>query len=343
MSTCAGRETVRAASAVVRGNRREVSGYVCRARAYLSIRNYRRALSDLSYAIQLQPQNADLYLERARLFLTRDNTRRALRDLDKSIAQKRTARALAERSAVFADLGEFNRAIDDLNAAIQLQPASSDLYMQRGALYVQYESFKLAERESDVLALALTGGQDVALALNDFTFAAELNRDDPQPFYGMAQARRRLAADDVNGAPTRYDEAVASAERALAIKADFLPALLIKADLLALKDDYQAAMGVADQAVALAPQQPAPYSLRGRIRLDRRDFEGALRDAGQAIQIDRAWAESYCVRASALAETGQKSRALRDFNLCQRLAKDFDTREWAALELNALSIPANMR
>jgi tetratricopeptide (TPR) repeat protein len=342
-ASCAGRNTVRLATAAVRANRGRAEAYVCRARAYAVQRDYRRALGDLNTAIRLQPKNSELYLERAQLYLTRDNFSRAIRDLDRAIKAKPTARALRERAWALAEIGEFNRAIADMNAAIKLQPAASDLYIDRGALYARYENFKQAALDGGDARAPLANGRDLDLALKDYQFAAELDRENPRPHVGIALAQRRVAADDVSSALERFNPALRSAEAALDLAPDHVPALVLKAELLALKEDYDSAIRVIDTAVDLAPTQPEVFGMRGRILLDIRDHRAALADANRAITLDRKYAEAYCVRATTLSETGQIGRALRDFNSCLRLATDRETREWASFELTAFSIPANLR
>ncbi len=344
-TSCAGRNTVRLATAAVRANRARPEAYVCRARAYAEVRDYRRALADLSRAIRLQPKNGAHYVERARLYLVRDQFTRAIRDLDRAINIKPTARMYRERAWALAEIGEFTRAIADFNAAIRLQPAASDLYVDRGVLYTRYENFKQAARDGGDASAPMSNGRDLDLALKDFAFAAEIDRENPQPHVGIALVQRRVAADDVGSALERFDPALRSTETALQLSPGYVPALVLKAELLALKEDYDAALKVIDEAVdrAQPPDQLSALGMRGRIRLDVRDHHGALADANRAIALDRSYAEAYCVRATVLAESGQIGRALRDFNSCLRLATDRETREWAGYELTAFQLPANLR
>ena len=350
---CLGRETVPLATAALKRNRKDPLGYLCRARVYLELRNYRRALTDLSTAIKLKPADSELYVERAQVYLNRDNLNRALNDLNRAIAIKPNARAYRERGAVYAGLGDFARALTDVDAALKLQPASGDLYVFRGQLYVGRENFKLAERSApdtqaletltpELLPQALRA-HDAALAQADFEFALKLDVRMAEAHYGLALARRSLAAEELGRQPERITQALTSIEQALELKPDYLDALLLKAEMLAMKDDYEGARAVADAAVKALPQAPQAYSYRARLLLDTRDYSSALSDALRAIRLDKQLAEPYCVRATVYSETGKRRLALREFNTCLRLAGNREIRDWASDELNALSIPASMR
>lgn len=347
---CPGRETVPLATAALRRNRKDPLGYLCRARVYLELRNYRRALTDLSAAIKLKPADSELYVERAQVYLNRDNLNRALNDLNRAIAIKPNARAYRERGAVYAELGDFARALTDVDAALKLQPASGDLYVFRGQLFVSRENFKLAERSvpevqaltPELLPQALRA-RDAALAQADFEFALKLDARMAEAHYGLALARRSLAADELGRQPERIAQALSSIEQALELKPDYLEALLLKAEMLAMKDDYDGAKAVADAAVKALPQAPQAYSYRARLLLDTREYSSALSDALRAIRLDKQLAEPYCVRATVYSETGKRRLALREFNTCLRLAGNREIRDWASDELTALSIPASMR
>ncbi len=349
---CPGRETVPLATAALRRNRKDPLGYLCRARVYLELRNYRRALTDLSTAIKLKPVDSELYVERAQVYLNRDNLNRALNDLNRAIAIKPNARAYRERGVVYAELGDFARALTDVDAALKMQPASGELYVFRGQLYVSRENFKLAERaaalpqpdalSSEMLPQALRA-RDAALAQADFEFALKLDARMAEAHYGLALARRSLAADELGRQSERITQALSSIDQALQLKPDYLDALLLKAEMLAMKDDIEGAKAVADAAVKALPQAPQAYSYRARLLLDTRDYRSALSDALRAIRLDKQLAEPYCVRATVYSETGKRRLALREFNTCLRLAGNREIRDWASDELTALSIPASMR
>ncbi len=350
---CPGRETVPLATAALRLNRKDPLGYLCRARVFLELRNYRRALTDLSTAIKLKPADSELYVERAQVYLNRDNLNRALTDLNRAIAIKPNARAYRERGVVYAELGDFARALTDVDAALKLQPASSDLYVLRGQFYVGRENFKRAERSvpetqtletltPELLPQALRA-RDAALAQADFEFALKLDARMAEAHYGLALTRRSLAADELGRQPERIKQALTSIEQALQLKPDYLDALLLKAEMLAMKDDMDGAKAVADAAVKALPQAPQAYSYRARLLLDTREYGRALSDALRAIRLDKQLAEPYCVRATVYSETGKRRLALREFNTCLRLAGNREIRDWASDELNALSIPVSMR
>lgn len=336
---CDGRNTVQLATVLMRKAKPDATVYLCRARAYLNVRNYRRAFADLNRAIKLTPEDGDLYLERARAYLFRLDMRRALADLDKAAALKPSARIYRERSAVQAELGNFDKALLDIDVAIKLQPASSDLYRTRGRLLTRREDFVSADAQaSGEAATPESDGAEMLAAQKDFAFALQLNPNDADAHLGMVYAQRRIAADSKSDSPERYSAAIDSVNASLAIRPDSLDALLLKADLFALGDDLYNARMALEVAIQKYPNRAEPYSLRAKILVDERFFTAAIQDANKAIKLNRRLAEPYCARAGALSETNQVARALRDYNTCFRLAADREIRDWASFELNALSL-----
>ena len=59
-------------------------------------------------------------------------TKRAIEELDNEIELRPSKGAYMRRGNAFGDLGQFERAIEDFDRAIQLQPDVLDVYYLRG-------------------------------------------------------------------------------------------------------------------------------------------------------------------------------------------------------------------
>ena len=109
-----------------------------RAAAYESKDQNALALADLNKAILLQPADLVLRVNRATLELAQFDHQAALRDASKALhlADKETDKAWAYacRAAAFAQAGDFERAIRDVNAAVALDPKFATAYSLRAAV-----------------------------------------------------------------------------------------------------------------------------------------------------------------------------------------------------------------
>ena len=115
------------------------------------------AIPDFDEAIALSPNFAEAYGMRGGTYNSLGEYRRAIEDLDLTIELAPTAFAYTERGVAYNGLGEYHRAIEDLDLAIELGPNLST-YNTRGIAHLSL------------------GKKD--LAMEDFQKALMLARDD---------------------------------------------------------------------------------------------------------------------------------------------------------------------
>ncbi len=353
--SCVDLDTVARANSAIKRNRNDATAYVCRARAHLNRRNYRGALADLSRAIKLRPDDKAMYVERSRAYFVRKDFKRSLADLDKAIVLSPDVLTLVERSNVHAMMKNLDGAVGDLDQALKLSPASTELHVMRGQLYFEFDEFVSAE-ESFNRAVQLapnnaaarkgrgaarTKQSQLALAMADFQSALKINPRDPEVHYLLALSTLRFAIETPGNDGARFAEALKSAQQAIELRPDYFDAILLRANIYLVREEYAEAVESVDAAIVLDSRRAEAYSLRSRIHLDNRDFKRASADVRRAIKLDRKLAEPYCVRASISAEGNRTAAAIKDFDACLKLAKDRDMREWASYELNALRATAN--
>ena len=84
------------------------------------------AIEDYSTAIQLNPESAYAYGQRAYIHLTNGQPELALPDLDRAIALEEdpviVARDLFSRSRIYKEMGEYEKAMADLDQAAEVDP-----------------------------------------------------------------------------------------------------------------------------------------------------------------------------------------------------------------------------
>ncbi|MFN6519020.1 MAG: tetratricopeptide repeat protein [Nostoc sp. CreGUA01] len=119
----------------------------------------------------------------------------------------------------------------------------------------------------------------------------------------------------------RYPEALAALTKAIEMK----PLSLyygIRAFTRMESRDYQGALADVNQAIQLQPENAGNYRIRSTIRLLSNDVEGALADANQAIKLQPDDAQNYTTRSSVRMESQDYQGALADANQAIELQSD---------------------
>jgi len=152
--------------------------YSFRAMLYLGMKKYDKALVDYDKAISLIPHNqckyeyADLYVDRALYYRKMKNYSKALADCDKAIGCEpyvtsmflngKAAKCLkavnqvegicsaySARGTVRFEQGQFERALEDLNSAIKLDPKCARCYALRACIYAKLGLKQKAKADTD--------------------------------------------------------------------------------------------------------------------------------------------------------------------------------------------------
>lgn len=97
---------------------------------------YGAAIADLSHAIELKPNDQDLFNDRGVAKWNQGDIAGAIADYNQSIAinPKTAARAYRNRALVKSSQGDKDGAIADYNQAIELEPKNANAYNKRGEL-----------------------------------------------------------------------------------------------------------------------------------------------------------------------------------------------------------------
>ena len=107
--------------------------------------NNEQALIHFSNAIDLDPQNSEMYINRGNTYRVLEDYEMAIQDYSAAIElDPKSASVYQSRGFSFYMTLQFENAIEDFTKAIELDPKISDLYMQRGLAYADSGQSDLA-------------------------------------------------------------------------------------------------------------------------------------------------------------------------------------------------------
>jgi tetratricopeptide (TPR) repeat protein len=198
------------------------------------------------------------------------------------------------RGKAYANKQDFDHAVADYTAAIELDPDDKDGYSSRGSAYEQKgdyvralddytQAIKIDPDDKDgylTRGNAYQNKRDFANAFADYTKVIELA---PTP---GAYATRGLAYA-ANGS---YDAALADYEEAIKLDTKYANAFTDRGDVFSAKQDYARAIADYKEAIKLVlNDEERARVLRHRgffVFLGRNDIERAIADFKAAIRLD---------------------------------------------------------
>ena len=218
-----------------------------------------RALSDYSDAIRVDPGNSLAFLGRGVLLATRKRSyNRAVEDFDKVLAlQPENVDALIARGNAYSQLGDNGRALADLDRAVQLAPDNAQAYVIRG--------------------LANNRRGQKQLAMQDYQTALKY-----APRYPQALANRAALLSQEG----KYDQAIADLDESIKADADNPVAYYNRGYAYFAKHQYDKALADYDAAIKLEPGMGLAYNNRCLIRaITGKDLAAGVRDCDTAQKL----------------------------------------------------------
>jgi tetratricopeptide (TPR) repeat protein len=239
--------------------------------------------------------------------------------------QSSQARVAAFNSRGNAHLSQrnYDRAIDDYNEAIRLDPTYAIGFNNRGLAYQR-------KGQSD-------------RAIEDYDEAIRLN-----PGYALAFANRATARQ----AKGRVDLAIEDCDKAIGLNHRLATAFFARADAYRYKAlwDFEAyladgvyedrAIADYDEGLRLDPNNAAAFRNRGFLNTRRQRYDRAIQDFDEAIRLDPNVAASFLGRAYALRFVGQYDRAVADYRKALTLQLDETSRNQIGKALKQLGATA---
>ncbi len=228
------------------------------------------------------------------------------------------------------DNGQYEAAIADLDAAIQIKPDDFKSYFNRGytmGTLSQYESaisdydtvLSLKPDLADVYLVDVYFNRGVAKyelgkyesAISDFKIVLHKESDSADAYYHLGL---------VKAAQKKYEAAISDYSVALRINPDFFDAYNNRGATKYLLGQYEAAISDYNEALRIKPAQATVYYHLGLVKAAQEQYEAAISDYNEALRIKPDYAEAYYNRGFTKHELGRTWEAKNDLQTALKLA-----------------------
>ena len=187
-------------------------------------------------------------------------------------------RAYTKRGVAFRIRGGLQRALADLNRAIELAPSLAPIYANRGIVYQLMDEVDQALADFNRASCLYVHGRARSCARR-LQPRARARSQQPRFFYLNRGAVYQRLKDK--------DRALADYTRAIELQPNNAMAYTNRGVLYELEGDHERAILDFDRAVELDPKLARAYANRGASYLRKGDVDRALADFDRAIEFSR--------------------------------------------------------
>lgn len=222
---------------------------------------------------------------------------------------------LAEAHAFNQDI---ELAIETLNNAAKIEPASRDLRIMLSRLYVHNRDFSAAEEQLKLIVEtnpndyeSLAGLGDLALAQKNPQRAAaiygRIKNEAPKQAVGYLKMSRFYAAQK------KWKKAIAELETGYWMNPNSYPILSSLIQFYVMQKDYKTAIQTCIQRLKKEPENPLVLDLLGRTYMSKKNFQRAEDYFNKAIQHKPEWPSPYNNLARIYMATGKMAKAVSKY------------------------------
>jgi tetratricopeptide (TPR) repeat protein len=142
----------------------------------------------------------------------------------------------------------------------------------------------------------------------------------------MDPIHAREAFDDAQRlvSTTRYSQAILACARAISLKPDFADAYYLRGQAYAAQRNLEPAESDYANVIRLEPNGSRGYAGRCGVRLEFKDYDGAIEDCTRAINADSKNARAYNLRGVSMRYKKDMDASLKDLNQAVLLSPDID-------------------
>lgn len=265
------------------------------ARTLMQTKIWHNSITLSSYVIHKWPGSAESYLKRGVAYLDIRQWDKAMEDFNKALAlDPQMKKVHQHRAFVYFQNEEYDRALADLNVEAQRSPRDAEIYSSRGNVYQRM------------------GELDKAMA--DYAQALQLDPDDAQIDMNIG---------NIHGMRGELEQALKFYDTALQKDPGYFFAHHNKGITYDQLGQEDKAVEALTKAIKAAPRFPDSYFARGNIYLRRKEYGPALADYNDAIRLQPFSPETVYNRGIVYKHLGKFEQAHEDFTRLIQMAPGY--------------------
>lgn len=249
-------------------------------------RNYARVIPLMDEIITQDPNLAPAYWYRGKAYAQLGDFQTGLVDINKAIElDPLYASAHADRGWIYANLGDRQKAMDNFEYALSLDPSLAKVHHNMGRNY-----YELGNYEQALFHYA----QEVAI--------------DPH---------RRLGWQDlviINHDLANYQQCATTAAEAVAIHPDLFDVIATQGDCHRHLGQYDEAKQILDDLLQQNPNHANGYYQRARVTAELNYFDAAIADYTKTLTLQPDHLNAYIYRSTLYVQTNQYQLAITELD-----------------------------
>jgi len=243
---------------------------------------------------------------------------RAIQDYDRAIELEPTAAIYyTDRGIVYTKLKEYQRAIQDYDRAIELDLNYAKAHNQRGNTYYKLKEYQRAIQDYDrAIELESTAAIFYANRGSAYSNLKEYQRA-IQDYDRAIELEPTKVANYTNRGFIYYklkehQRAIQDYDRAIESDPNYASGYNQRGNVYLGLKEYQQAIQDYDRAIELEPSLPVFYLNRGFTYYELKEYQRAIQDYDRAIELESASPVFYINRSNAYRELKEYQRAIQD-------------------------------
>jgi tetratricopeptide (TPR) repeat protein len=311
--------------------------FVLIGKCYFALSDFKKAKENYLKAISLDATNQEAY----KLCGSLDEK---LKDLPNAIANYRNASNLDRTDLLLylklADLNisakQTEEAIHDLDHGIQAIPDASGLFQKKGEILYKAQKFPQAE-DNFSLAIERDGKnssafyyrgmteielKQIASAGNDFTTARVLGLDSPYQLITLSIANNFFVSGQRFFSLSKLDSTLLYLNAAILINPSKSEYRFTRGEFYMRIKDFEHAVDNYTQAIQLKNNYVEAHKQRGLARMNQKRYPDAANDFDSCLQLTKNIPELYKMKGDAYFMLNENNEAISLYNSALTLEKD---------------------
>ncbi|XP_031212107.1 tetratricopeptide repeat protein 6 isoform X2 [Mastomys coucha] len=307
-----------------------IQSYIYRAETYSKLHKLKRAVTELSRAIHLQPDAIHLYIIRGQYLLMMKNyelgklTIYQVAEMNKGIIELTPI----QEALIYSFCENHDKAIHVLEGVIASKPdistyallAKAQMKAKRIKESVRLfkkalELYTFSDKGPDAtsvsaeclynLGLCYMEEGNFQMAFESFTKAVKANPELAEAYYHRGLCKVKL----------NKQNSILDFNRALILNPKHYQAYLSRVAYYGLKGRYSKAILNCNEAIKLYPESVRAYICRGVLKYYNRNYKLAITDLSIAVNMDKNSYTAFYNRALCYTKIGEHQMALRDYGV----------------------------